>query len=80
MYSFKHEIKLKSEEKVYLFGEDYFNDKRVFYEQHISMLNKLCNKVFSTGFPILINDLQSKNKLLVKTKTEFKEWLKLTQP
>jgi len=79
MFKFKHSIQLKNNQCIKLFGEDYYNDKKVFYEAHIKMLRDLCQKVHTNGFPVTITDLESGSNLKINTKKEFKLWLQNNQ-
>lgn len=45
IFEFRHEIELKSTEKIKLFGQDYFGDKSTFWNSHQTTLNSLYKKV-----------------------------------
>lgn len=80
MFDFKHRIILKDESTIALFGEDYFCDKKVFWESHQTTLKTLCEKVCETGFPITIKNLMDNISLEIDGKKEFDSWLKENQP
>ncbi|TCI91800.1 hypothetical protein [Tenacibaculum sp. M341] len=80
MFQFKHEIELVSSEKIKLFGEDYFCDKRKFWEFHQNTLLHLYERVFETGFPIKITDLVFNKLIVIENMSSFRSWLKLNQP
>jgi len=80
MFKFKHEIELANKDKIWLFGEDYYNDKKVFWEAHCLALSDLCVKISEIGFPFKIIDLQTHKTLSVISKNQWDTWLKNHQP
>ena len=80
MFKFKYEIELITSEKIFLFGEDYYNDKKFFWEMHRFKILELCEKIQQTGFPIKIKDLQLQSLIKIKSIQELKDWLKENQP
>jgi len=75
MFAFKHQIQLKTSEKIWLFGEDYYNDKNIFSNAHRATLVQLCKKINVSGFPITIKDLQANETLKIYSKSTFSQWL-----
>ena len=80
MFEFKHEIELKSTEKIKLFGQDYLGDKSTFWNSHQTTLNSLYKKVSESGFPIKITDLQFNKIIEIENIENFHVWLKSNQP
>ena len=80
MFEFKYEIELKTSEKISLFGEDYFGDKRTFWNAHQASLKSLYKTVSETGFPIKIGDLEFDKWVVIENQHEFHAWLKTNQP
>lgn len=80
MFEYKHEIKLRTNQTVSLFGEGYFADKSTFWHSHQSQLNILYDKVIKSGFPILIKDLEDENTIIIDKLEDFHLWLKSNQP
>ncbi|WP_282042965.1 hypothetical protein [Winogradskyella flava] len=80
MFNFRYEIELASEEKLWLFGEDFYKDKNLFWKSHQTKLKELCLKVCLNGFPIVIRDLQFKTELVITSQIQFNYWFKNNQP
>ena len=80
MFEYKHQIELKTNETVSLFGEGYFADKSTFWNSHQTTLNNLYRRVIKTGFPIKITDLEINESKILNDLNDFHSWLKSHQP
>ena len=80
MFDYKHQIELKTKQKFSLFGEDYFGDKRSFWEYHQSMLNDMYDNIIKVGFPLTITDLELNQSESIEDLQSFHAWLRANQP
>ena len=63
----------------YLFGEDYFNDKRIFYQCHLSKLISFRKEVCKKGFPTSIFDDKTQKNIEFTNKRDFNNWFFVNQ-
>lgn len=80
MFQIRHSITLVNGEHFSLFGEDYFGDKKVFWEAHQSQLNALLNRVQEVGAPIVVVEYPQEANLTFETVDLFKQWLSKHHP
>ena len=80
MFNIRHQITLATGEQILLYGEDYFKDKRVFWETQQNLLKHLLEQVDQIEPPTDV--LQLPEELTIhfdKVKT-FKDWLSQHHP
>ena len=80
MFVLRYHIKFKDGSVTSLYGEDYFGDKKVFWDAHQTMLTGLCNKVCNEGFPVFINDAYLDMHERMDNLDQFNTWLKKNHP
>lgn len=80
MFKFQYEIQSPNGELVWLFGEDYYTDKKVFWDAHQKMLKNLHLKVTELGFPIVIKNFSDNMSFKLNCTSDFELWLKKNQP
>ncbi len=80
MFTIKHSITLNNGEIISLFGEDYFGDKKVFWEAHQTQLNELLEKVTELGPPVKATVLPQAKSLIFEDTASFKSWLSQNHP
>lgn len=80
MFQTKHCITLANGEYFSLFGEDYFGDKKVFWEAHQSQLHALLNQVKEVGAPIVVVEYPDELSWTFETVDAFKQWLSKHHP
>lgn len=80
MFKIKHQITLADDSIFDLYGEDYFGDKRVFWEAHQSTLNALVAKVKAVGPPIAVTYPPKEHVYTYKEVDAFLKWLSNNHP
>lgn len=70
----------KNEEFVVLYGEDMWADKKVFYDFHHRILEELCQKVESYGFPLEVEDWHERTSITLHNEIDLNQWLKEYHP
>lgn len=75
-----HRLIIKEGTEFYLFGSDYWADKRNFNLHHRAILESMCEKIHRRGYPLEIKDIAMKEKRTIDTVDEMRAWLKETQP
>ncbi|MEM6379635.1 MAG: hypothetical protein AAF705_15635 [Bacteroidota bacterium] len=69
-----------SEGETYLlFGEDFFNDKKVFWEIHQTKVKQCFEMIQQKGWPIKVYDDLTKEEQSFSNEREFKDWFLLHQ-
>lgn len=76
MFDIKYRFYFKDGDVKSLYGQDYYGDKRCFYEYHHRMLEEVRDKASDAEFPIKIIDEETGEEYQVQTLEEFHEWLK----
>ncbi|MFK7796795.1 MAG: hypothetical protein AB8E82_05020 [Aureispira sp.] len=80
MFHIRHQITLANGEHISLYGEDYFGDKRVFWETHQRLLTQLLEQVDQTGSPIQVLQLPEELTIHFDQVAAFKHWLSQHHP
>lgn len=80
MFSKKHEITLNDGVVILLYGEDYFGDKKAFWDSHQTQLKSLIAKVNLLDAPIEVVEFPDEHKLYFKDINSFKIWLSEHHP
>jgi len=75
----RFEVKFSNGSKYSLYGKDYYNDKRVFWEDHRSNLIGFCSNVCEKGIPLEVYDKELEVTTKFKNKVEFENWFKENQ-
>ena len=80
MFEVKYQIELNNKASFILYGEDYYYDKRVFYETHLNLLRQLYQLVIAIGFPVYIKDMEFNEEIQIRSLVDFEDWLAKNQP
>jgi hypothetical protein len=80
MFHIRHQITLANGAQVSLYGEDYFGDKRVFWETHQHLLKQLLEQVEQVGPPIQVLQLPEELTIHFDKVSAFKDWLSQHHP
>ncbi|WP_196889349.1 hypothetical protein [Aureivirga sp. CE67] len=80
MFQPKHQITLSDGDSYTLYGEDYFCDKKVFWEAHQSILKHLVEALEISKLPIKVLEISERKELKFETIVAFQNWLEKKHP
>lgn len=80
MFDVKHEITFNSGEIVSLYGEDYFADKKVFWDSHQTRLKGVLEKAKVLGGPFKVIEFPREQEFSFNDFNTFIEWLSKSHP
>jgi len=76
MFKIKYKIELNNDYTISLFGENYFADKKVFWDSHQTRLKNLWEKVNELGMPVTIIEYPDETRTEIENIEIFKAWMK----
>lgn len=80
MFQIKHKITFSTGEIVSLYGEDYFGDKKVFWDSHQTQLNGLLKKARELGGPFKVVEYPNAQEHEFMELKSFTDWLSKSHP
>lgn len=70
----RYKVIFKDKSECSLLGEEYFNDKRIFWISHQSKLISFSEDVCRKGRPVKVIDSMNQNEVLFSNDQEFDDW------
>ena len=80
MFEVKHRITFNNGEITSLYGEDYFSDKKVFWDSHQTQLKGVLEKAKFLGGPFKVTEFPNNQKFEFNDCNAFIEWLSKSHP
>ncbi len=74
-YQYRFSIRFRDGRETRFFGEDYFNDKKMFWEWHQTQLRALCSELDSSSFPIVVTELETGQTTSFDEEKQLLRWL-----
>lgn len=80
MFEVRYSVAKKGSFCISLYSEDYFGDKKVFWESHQARLRELWQSVKEHGFPVQVTDESDQSVTTLEDQDAFEVWITENQP